>query len=177
MSALTAWLQSNPLIIVAMFVVSLLSGIIGIALGWKSFYADYLSKVITIPVWLIIVIVLFSMAIKFGSTNKNDFKVTNEQVVVEDKRFGVQQIIADGKRFRRCEFSGTEIIINGKDTFSFEHCNFTAPRFTLRDNAALTVAILTKMYGDQSFRPLIDATIANIKSGNMPEASPISTIK
>lgn len=178
MKELVAWLQSNPLAVLGMFVVSLVSGVMSIIVGWKSFYSDYLSKNVTIPVWLLLALFLAAclMAVNY-SARKSKPKLDKELVSVEGKRFGVQQIEVDGKSFVRCEFSGTELIVNGKEGFGFDHCDFKQPRFTFGEHAGMTLSILTKMYADPAFRPLISSTMENIKSGTMPQAAPVGILK
>ena len=44
MDALIQLLQNNPVIVLSMFIVTVLSGLFPIILGWKRVYNDVLSK-------------------------------------------------------------------------------------------------------------------------------------
>lgn len=91
MNNLIEWLSQNPIIVLVMFIISLISGLMGIVLGWKRFFEDYLSKSVSIPVW-IIVIIFISMpaifAILVGSKPIED--EIKELSLVEGKKFGIQ---------------------------------------------------------------------------------------
>ena len=56
MEGLVRWLQNSPLIVLAMFIITLLAGIISIFLGWKRFRDDVLTKRITLPVYAYLII-------------------------------------------------------------------------------------------------------------------------
>ena len=168
-------LQNNPMIIVGMFLISVFSAIVTIVLGWSDFYSDYLSKSVTIPVWLILLITIISPIIwvTFKPSAKRKIKEFEE---VKGKTFGVQQVILDGRTFKRCEFDGSELIFNGEYGFNLERNNFHTPKFTFGGSASTTIAALTNMYKDPAFRPLVDQTLTNIKSGVMQESAPVGKI-
>jgi len=170
MRNLTNWLQTNPIIVLTMFIVSFTSGIAGLLLGWKQLYQDYLSKTVELPVWLFLLLPLVLPGLLATYQSFVGKRKTSELVKVEGKKFGVQQVVLDGKAFERCEFHGTEAVIEGTDAFSLVKCEFHSPRFSFSKNAAMTLAVLTKLYSDTAFRPLIDKTIENIRSGEHPEA-------
>lgn len=174
MRNLSQWLQTNPFIVVAMFIVSTLSGIAGLLLGWKQLYQDYLSKSIEIPVWLLLLcfLLLPGVVAVYRSMLRSPKKDLQK---VEGKRFGVQQVVVDGRAFERCEFHGTEVVFQGTKNFSLTNCVFVSPRFSFDKHAALTVSALTGLYTDSSFRPLIEATIDNIRKNQMPQAVAPST--
>jgi hypothetical protein len=168
-------LQNNPKVVVVMFLIGVLSAIITIVLGWSDFYNDYLSKSISIPIWfaLLLVVLLPAVWLTMKPTPNNEIK---ELELVEGKQFGVQQVTLDGRIFRRCEFNGTELIINGEHGFKLENNNFNAPRFTFGGSASMTIAVLTEMYSDPAFRPLVDQALRNIQSGEIPKATPVGNI-
>jgi hypothetical protein len=99
MKALTLWLQSNPTIVLVMFVVTILSASMTIILGWKDFYRDYLSKAITIPVWLMILSLIACLLFVHFGGKESDYGASRELISIEGKRFGVQQVILDGKKW------------------------------------------------------------------------------
>jgi hypothetical protein len=177
MKALTLWLQNNPMVILVMFFVAILSGIMTIILGWKAFYQDYLSKTITVPVWLLIILFFIAclLVVQFSGKESN-YGASRELESIEGKRFGVQQVILDGKKFERCEFVGTELIFNGKAGFSLMGCKFSNQRFTFWQYASNTINQLTAMYQDPSFRPIIDQIIDNLKAGKHPQSIPVSPL-
>ena len=162
------WLQTNPWIIVAMFFVSSLSGIAGLLLGWDQLYKDYLSKTIEIPVWLLFLCLLLfpGMRAIYKSFNRS-WKKDLEKI--EGKKFGVQRVVIDGREFERCEFHGTEILFEGSKVFSLSRCSFFSPKFSVGKHAALTLEAFTTMYTDPAFRPVIDATIENIRANKRPQ--------
>jgi hypothetical protein len=177
MKALTLWLQNNPMAILIMFIVAILSGIMTIILGWRAFYADYLSKAVTVPVWLLILVLIIGclFAVQFVGRQSGD-TVVKELEAIEGKRFGVQQIVVDGKKFERCKFDGSEIIFNGKAGFSLIGCQFKSPRITFASYASNTVNALTLMYKDPSFKPIVEQTIENIRAGKHSQSTPITTL-
>ncbi|WP_182035175.1 hypothetical protein [Vibrio diabolicus] len=170
-------LQNNPLIVISMFVVSVFSAVVTIALGWNQFYGDYLSKSITIPVWFLILVPIVgaSLWLIFKPT-VNAKKELKEFENIEGKTFGVQQVVLDGRTFKRCEFDGSELIFNGEYGFNLERNSFHAPKFTFGGSASTTISVLTNMYKDPAFRPLVDETLANIKRGVMHESAPVEKI-
>jgi hypothetical protein len=168
-------LQDNPMIVVFMFVISVLSALLTIILGWKDFYNDYLSKTITIPIWLLILVAIVSLVAWF-IFKPSTIKAPTEFEEVEGKKFGVQQVILDGRTFKRCEFDGAELIFNGENGFNLESNHFKAPKFTFGNSASNTIAALTSMYKDPAFRPLVELTLTNIKSGVILQSTPVSKI-
>ncbi|WP_146449721.1 hypothetical protein [Vibrio kanaloae] len=170
-------LQSNPLIVILMFVVSVFSAVVTIALGWSQFYGDYLSKSITMPIWFIILVPIVGSALwlVFKPT-VNLKKELKEFESIEGKTFGVQQVVLDGRTFKRCEFDGSELIFNGEYGFNLDRNSFNAPKFTFGGSASTTISVLTNMYKDPAFRPLVDETLANIQRGVINESAPVETI-
>ena len=168
MKKLSDWLQNNPIIVVLMFFVSVISSVIGISLGWKQFYTDYLSKSVDVPVWLIIFGLIF-VPIVYSILRRGDgITAEKELLKVEGKQFGVQQVVLDGKSFDRCEFHGTEIVFEGSLGCSLVRCNFDNPRFTFSRYAANTLSMLTLLYKDPAFKSLIEHTFDNIRAGAHP---------
>lgn len=176
MRELTKWLQSNQIVVLIMFTVSLASGVVGLALGWKQFYQDYLSNMIEVPIWLAILALLLLPSPQIAYRSFAGSSPTMELLKVKGKKFGVQQIVLDGTLFERCEFHGTELVFEGSNVFSLVQCTFHSPRFSFSKYAATTLAALTKLYTDGAFRPLIEQTIQNIRTDAHPQAvSPSAT--
>lgn len=175
MKQLAEVLTKNPVIVVSMFIFTLLSTIAGLLVSWDDLYKDYLSKSISIPSWLLL---LLAMIVFFGwivyGTRK---KKRNDQpiVLVAGQDFGVERLSIAGKRFVGCTFNGTEIVFDGTESGGFERCRFTRHRFTFSGAAALTLGVLTVMYKDPSLRPMLDETFQNIKSGDHPLSNPPSS--
>ncbi len=108
MEALSQYLQNNPLIILVMFVITVLSGIITIIFGWKRFRDDILLRKITVPAYTYLVILfLVALAIIFWPAIEDRPKRLR---TIEGESFGVQRIILDGKRFVNCKFENTELV-------------------------------------------------------------------
>ncbi|UXZ20687.1 ABC transporter permease [Pseudomonas sp. YeP6b] len=168
MKYLAEFLTKNPFIVVLMFCLTLIGVIVGLLVSWEVLYRDYLSKTLTIPSWLVLLIfvIVFFGWIFYGTRKKQQADGPLE--LIADRQYGVERVNACGKKFLSCKFDGTEIVIDAQSGLGFENCNFSNQRFTFDGAAARTLAILTFMYKDPSFRPLVDATIANIKSGDLP---------
>ncbi|MEZ8724662.1 hypothetical protein AB6D66_26835 [Vibrio pomeroyi] len=172
---LSANLQNNPKVIIGMFGVTILSTIMTVVLGWADFYNDYLSKSITIPIWLVLLLVVFAI-VTWIMIKPVPNKELKELELVEGKPFGVQQVTLDGRIFRRCEFHGSELIINGEHIFKLENNDFNDSRFTFGGSASMTIAVLTEMYSDPAFRPLVDQTLKNIQLGKTPISTPVGKV-
>lgn len=173
---ITNTLQNNPAIIIVMFIFSILSAVITVILGWNQFYNDYLSKTINTPVWLVILLFLLTCALFSFRREPIKAPEIKELKNIEGKDFGVQRIPLDGHHFKRCTFTGSELIFSGRQPFSLSSNSLTDIKFTFSDEASNTITSLTKMYKDQAFRPLIDQTLENIKSGTTPAPPPITSI-
>jgi hypothetical protein len=151
-------LQKHPLIIFGMFILTLLSALVTIVLGWEQFYNSFLSKELNIPIWLFLLIGLI-VAVLFIFKKSGPVK-TNELETVEGKEFGVQQVEMDGKKFVNCTFDGSELIFRGVDGFGLEKNNFkTPPRITFQDYAGNTLAVISALYQEDNFRPYIEGTL------------------
>lgn len=161
MKKLTSYLTQNPIIVLIMFLISLIGGIIGIALGWNQFYSDYLSYKIEIPIWLmLILIIIFLLFFLFHS--RKPTKTTKELETIEGQRFGVQQINLDGKRFVNCSFDGSELIFKGENGFALEGNSFNSPpRFRFESYAGTTMAILQALRSDDAFKKSIEALFSD----------------
>jgi hypothetical protein len=178
MEYLKELLTSNPIIVLIMFLITFISGIIAIVLGWKKFYEDYLSKKIYLPVWALFLLFILACVFIITITGKKPIEEEmKEFVIIEGKQFGVQQVVLDGKRFVRCFFDGTELIVKGEQDFQMERNSLTNCKFTVYGHAARTLKVLTAMYKDISFRPIVDKTIQNIKEGKIVNSTPISDTK
>jgi len=169
-------LQNHPIAITLMFLVSMLGSVITVILGWEQFYNDYLSKTISIPVWLFILLAIVVFVVVISLQNGKSKTAKKDLEKIEGATFGVQQIKVDGKSFRRCEFKGTELIFEGDGVFEFVSNGFEASRFTFAGKAGNTVIMLTKMYSDPGFRPFVESTLNNIKQGKIPESVPVKNI-
>lgn len=157
LSKLVDTLQKHPLIILIMFVLTLGSAVVTIVLGWDQFYNSFLSKELTIPVWLFILLA-FVFAVVF-IFRKNVPVKQQELETVEGKNFGVQQIEMDGKRFVNCTFDGSELVFRGTDGFSLEGNRFkTPPRIAFQDYAGNTLAVMKALNQDASFKSYIEST-------------------
>ena len=173
---ITSSLQNSPTIIIAMFLLTVAAGLMGIILGWNQFYNDFLSKTFSLPIWaaLLIMLVIFTGAIFLNSSNRPT-KPT-ELKVIEGKEFGVQRINLDGYHFKRCSFTGSELIFSGRSAFSLSNNSLSNFTITFEKEAATTLAALTSLHKDEGFRPIIEKTILNIQSGNHRSAPPTTSI-
>ena len=145
-------------------------------LGWNQFYNDFLSKTLSIPIWTAL---LMPPLFFIGATllrSSNTPTEPTELKVIEGKEFGVQRINLDGFHFKRCSFTGSELTFSGRNAFSLSHNSLSNITITFENEAATTLAVLTSLYKDEGFRPIIEKTILNIQSGNHRSAPPVTSI-
>ena len=163
-------LQQNHLILLIMFLISLIGGVMSIILGWKQFYEDYLSKKLTIPVWLFLILYLTTIL-------KPTLNITsNELKTITGKSFGVQQIHLDGYRFVNCRFNGSELVFAGRERFELIGNNFdkaTSADLTFIESAKLTLGALMALYKEPVFRESVEKTFSNIRNEKIPLSTPI----
>jgi len=172
MEALIRFIQNNLLIILVVFIISVLSGFMGIILGWKRFYDDFLSKSITLPVYvLIILFVVVVLAIRFLPATKD---LPKGLTTIKGESFGVQRIFVDGKRFVNCKFRKTELAYKGEGGCRMVNCSLENIGFTFDGPAAATMKTLTGMYAIPALRPFIENTFKAIREGNLKIAIPPS---
>lgn len=163
-------LTKNPLVVVGMFLFTIITGVSGMVVGWGDLYRDFLSKSVTVPTWfmLLVVFAVFLVSVVYGTRKSKQLNAPLE--LVADKKFGVQQITANGKNFLGCEFHGTEIIFDGEAPFGFDRCEFVDPRFTFVGPAGRALMTLADLFKDPSFRPVVEGVILNIRAGRLPIA-------
>ncbi|MDF3199011.1 hypothetical protein P3C29_09970 [Pseudomonas sp. 1912-s] len=168
MKRLASFLTKNPTVIVLMFFFTLISSLAGLVLSWKDLYLDYFSKSLTIPVWLLflIVILIFFGWVFWGTRKKPN--LDPPVVTVSGEAFGVERLLISGKKFVRCKFQGTELVYDGRDAGGFEGCDFHRHVFTLEGAAGNTITVLTEMYKEPLFRAEIEGLLENIKLGHHP---------
>ena len=176
MKKLAEFLTKNHVVVVIMFFVTAASMFIGFLLSWDVLYRDYLSETVSMPAWLIILAIVFFFVGAAIISSRKKKPIFSDFVLVADKDFGVERVVASGRKFLNCNFDGTEVVIDGNLPVAFEHCRFKDYRFTFDGAAALTVGLLSSMYQDPAFRPAVDETIKNIKSGKMPISKSPSAI-
>ena len=171
MDFLAKWLQGNPTAVVLMFFFTVFGGLatlIGFFVGFKKLYRIYLSRQVSLPRWVLILAGIgfcVLMLIRLSPEGETQVDLTP----VHDKTFGVQRVILDGKLFAHCTFNRTEMIFRGKEPYSMVSCAFNDCKWTLTDNAALTLSNFTAMYASDATRPVVEATIQNIRMGVHPK--------
>ena len=173
MNKLIEVLQNNSIIILVTSILTLLAAGMGIFLGWKKFYNNFLSKCITLPVYVYLIIGFFVvLAIIFWPAIKDRPKPLR---TIKGETFGVQRILVDGKRFVNCKFRKTELVYRGEAGVSLENCSFTIiGGIAFEGPAASTVKTLKSLYAVPQFRPFVENTFKAIKAGKLPEAIPTS---
>jgi len=178
MEELSKWIQHYPIIIITMFIITLVAAIIGISLGWKKFYEDFLSKTISIPIWALILLFVFIFILLVPSTSGSPSdKIPKEFVSIVGQSFGRQQIVLDGKSFKRCSFDGTEVIFKGQDAFQLIDTNMKDFLLTYSENAAITLQVLTEIYKHPGFKEIVENTLQNVRDGKWPISTKITKMK
>lgn len=175
MKRLSNFLMTNPVIVVAMFVLTLISGLVGVLLSWEVLYRDYLSKSVSIPAWLALVGVfaVFFGWILYGTRTH---KASPEKVeMVNDKSFGVERVEICGKTFVGCRFQRTELVYDGTGSVGLKQCEFDVPKISFNGPAASTVDFLTQLHTDPTLRPYVESLISGIKTGSHPLSIPPSS--
>ncbi|NVZ95174.1 hypothetical protein HX819_28070 [Pseudomonas sp. D6002] len=168
LKGISEFLTKNPIVIVVMFIFTFLSTVAGLMVSWNDLYRDYLSKTVTIPIWLAL---FFVLSIFFGWIIYSSRARSNREKPIElisGMKFGVERVFASGKRFVSCSFDGSEVVIDGERSFQMDTCEFNASRFTFSGSAQNTLEVLTVFYQSDAFRPIVESTLENIKSGRHP---------
>lgn len=172
MERIAEFLQTNSFIIVVMFVLSVGKVVIDIVSRRKQLWHDFLSKKITLPVYvyliLIVVALLLKVLLPVAASRSQTLRT------IENEEFGVQRVVMDGKRFVKCRFHGTELVFRGEAKSAIEGCILDRPQFAFDGPAAATAVILSNLYKLPQLRPLIDNTFEAIKKGELPRAVPPS---
>jgi hypothetical protein len=167
MKRVADFVLTNWVVLLLMFVISLLGNAVTIFTGWKAFYNDYLSKTISMPTWLIVVVLVvlpFAIAV-FMARRRPDSLSTAPKERITNQTFGMDAVVIDGKHFTGCTFNGTDLILEGIAPFGFEYCTFNDPRFRVTKHAELTLGALIAMYKNEPFRPFVEGTFNIIRQG------------
>ncbi len=168
MNNLSQFLQNSPLIILGMFIITSLSGVISILVGWRRFRDDILLKGVTIPVYVYLIILFFiGSAIIYWPAIENRPRPLR---TIEGESFGVQRIIVDGKKFINCKFNKTELVFKGESDLSIVGCSLTNVSYTFSGPAERTLKILKTLYKTPEFRPMIDNTFEAIRKDKLKQA-------
>ena len=157
-----------------MFIITILSGTITIILGYERFYNDFLSKSISLPVYMyIIIFIVVALIMIFRPVVKNRPKGLQ---TIKGETFGTQRIKIDGKRFVNCKFAKTEFAYWGEASTAFVSCGFDlGPQsFVFEGSAIRIIQLLKELYSQAVFRPFVDHVFESIKAGKLPKAIPPS---
>ena len=158
MKVLIETLQKHPLAILVMFLVSAVSGIMGIVLGWQQFYESYLSRSVQLPVWLLLFGAGLIATLYFLKPYAS--RKPRELEMVQGKSFGVQPVELDGKRFVNCTFDGSELIFRATNGFDLIKNDFKVPpRLRFEAYAGVTLAALKALNNDPNFRQYVTAAL------------------
>ena len=176
MEWLSKALEKNKTINVIMFFVTLLGTIITVILGWKQFYSDYLSFEISMPIWVIfLIMIMLLVSVVAFSARKSKSKMLSTQVI-SGQSYGIQRVEAGGKRFVRCHFQGSQVILSVIKGVGFEHCRFDGVHFTWGEDESVMIFSLAKMYSDPAFRPMVEEMFNHIRTDSLPEAPPSNNL-
>lgn len=130
-------------------------------ISWEDFYTNYLSKPITIPVWLPIISIFLLLVIFVFRPQKKKPSIKQLETI-EGENFGVQQVILDGKRFVNCTFDGSELVFNGLNAFALEGNTFeTPPRISFQQHAGMTFQVIKTLYDSPDFNSYIELSLKN----------------
>lgn len=165
-------LDNNKTLNVVMFFLTLLGTIITIVIGWPQFYNDVLAYTVSMPVWALFTLAVAILVFAVLKAGRKRSAKSSPLEIVSGKDYGVQQIHVGGKRFRRCKFQGTELVLDVSKGFGFESCEFSGAHFTWGEDESKVVLALAEMYADESFRPLIEEVFDHIRTKNLPKAPP-----
>ena len=168
MERLAEFLQTNPVIVILTFVVSVAGAIITIGAQRKQIWRDFLSREVTLPVYVYLILVLAVLFVTMFWPAHDDR--TRPLRTIEGEKFGIQRIIVDGKRFVNCEFHRTELVYRGEAGCAIEKCKLDRPQFTFDGPAASTAKTLSSFYKVPQLQPLIDNTFECIKKGQLRTA-------
>jgi len=174
MDRLAEIFQTNPLIVILFFVVSVAAAITTVADKLRKVSPDLLSRKVTLPVYVyVIVLLIWLLGRLFWPVAEDRPKGLR---TIKGEEFGVQRVIMDGKRFQNCTSRKTELVFRGEASSGIENCTLYRPGFTFDGPAAATARILTSLYKIPELRPLIDNTFESIRKGKLPRAIPPSDV-
>lgn len=170
MEWLSGVLEKWKVLNVLMFVITTIGTLMGIVLGWKQFYHDYLSVQVSMPLWMLFLIILAAFILVLLIADRKKSIKDRPMEVVADMEFGVQRIDVNGKHFKRCKFHGSEILLSVSRGFGLEDCHFYGPRFTWGESETKVIEAMTAMYKEPSLRHLIEGSFEHIKKGTTPKS-------
>jgi hypothetical protein len=81
------------------------------------------------------------------------------------ERIQYQRVILDEKEYRDKHFDQCELIITGRGQIRLINCTFGSNHLGFDGPAAQAIDALTGMYAEPTFRPFVEATIDQIKTG------------
>ena len=170
-----------PLLAALMTIILGWKKLMAIILGWKRVCVDFLSKSVTLPVYvyliiLFVIVVVAALAIKFWPATPATKDRPKELRIIKGETFGTQRIKIDGKRFVNCTFAKTEFAYWGEAHTAFVSCGFDlGPQsFVFEGSAIRTIQLLKELYSQAVFRPFVDHVFESIKEGKLPRAIPPS---
>jgi hypothetical protein len=150
---------------------SLVGTVVTIVLGWPPLYKDILSKTIKLPIWLVVCLGIGLLFVIFWRKDKEIQKSENMPLkLIQGKRFGVQQVVLDGKHFDQCTFVGTELIFEGIASFGLSHCVLENPRISFNRYAATTISALPELYSDPAFHDVVEKLLQDIRTQTLHPA-------
>jgi hypothetical protein len=156
------------------YIVGVVTGLVESAILWflaakqSLSLANFLTSQVRIPGWLIVLIGLLAVviiAVLAGFLWAYVTRRTTEEVV--NKKFSVDSVRLDGKRFLGCEFDGSNMVYSGRSSANMERCTLRGVRLTLDGPAGSTLNFLATMYHDmdEEGKKHLDAAIEDIRQG------------
>lgn len=171
MEQLAKFLQTNAYAVVALIIIGVISAVIGLPSAWPTF-REHLKRKMQIPnwgVWLLCVMLSYFLINKFGENDEDD---PSKYELIEAKTFGNQRLVLDGKRFYKCDFLETNLVIEGKQGFSMERCYLKGSRIVWGGSARKTFTAMTELYKIPEMKPIINQFIEDIKKDSVPVYMP-----
>jgi hypothetical protein len=83
------------------------------------------------------------------------------------RQFKGQTIVIDGKTFDGVKFTDCTLVYRGGQPPNLIRCTFSGVRFVFDDAAGRTLALMRHLYHG-GFRPVVENTIANIRTPPSP---------
>jgi hypothetical protein len=93
-------------------------------------------------------------------------------LLFKNRKFKSTHVHLDGNEYHNCEFQKCEIAFAGTEVVGLSDCHFEECTWVFLGAADKTIGFLTALYTQPAFRPLVEATLHNIRTGNHPSMKP-----
>ena len=155
MQSIIDFVQHNPIAVFFMTILGFISTVFSLVQGYEQYV-----KGVRVPLWLALLAIVIVFVFALLSSSKND-----ELRLMRGINYGIESVVMDGKRFENCTFEGTNFVVRGEKPFQLSECRIGKFYITVDGPASTTLDMLTVMYKEPGFRPIIERTFEGIRKG------------